>query len=314
VTPPPTAWIVTTVEELGAVADAVRVTVALHDGLQLAGVNADAVTPVGRTVVILKVTAVDTPAVRVAVAVSTPPAPPPVIARVAGVAARLKLNAAAVTVKVKVAVLVTPPPTAWIVITVDELGAVAEAVNVTVAEQLGLQLVGVNAEAVTPDGSTVVILNVTGVVVPAVRVAVAVSTPPAPPPVIARVEGVAARLKLKPAAVTVKVNVAVWVTPPPTACIVIMVDELGAVADAVSVTVALQDGLQLAGVNTLAVTPVGNAVVMLNVTAVETPAVRVAVAVSTPPAPPPVIARVEGVAARLKLNAAAVTVNVKVVV
>jgi hypothetical protein len=92
------------VEEPGAVADAVRVTVALHVGLQLAGVNALAVTPDGRTVVILKVTAVDTPAVSVAVAVSTPPAPPPVIARVDGVAARLKLKAAAVTVKVKVAV------------------------------------------------------------------------------------------------------------------------------------------------------------------------------------------------------------------
>jgi hypothetical protein len=95
---------VITVDELGAVADAVRVTVALQDGLQLAGVNADAVTPVGRAVVMLNVTAVDTPAVSVAVAVSTPPAPPPVIARVAGVAARLKLNATAATVKVKVAV------------------------------------------------------------------------------------------------------------------------------------------------------------------------------------------------------------------
>src|SRR5467141_4491260 len=99
--------------------------------------------------------------------------------------------------------------------TVDELGAVADAVNVTVAEQLGLQLVGVNTEAVTPDGRAVVILKVTADGTPAVRVAVAVSTPPAPPPVMARVEGVAARLKLNPAAVTVRVNVAVLVTPPP---------------------------------------------------------------------------------------------------
>jgi hypothetical protein len=200
------------------------------------------------------------------------------------------------------------------VITVDELGAMADAVNVTVAEQLGLQLAGVNTEAVTPDGRAVVILNVTADGTPAVSVAVAVSTPPAPPPVMARVDGVAARLKLKAAAVTVKVKVAVWVTPPPTACIVIMVDELGAVAEAVNVTVALQDGLQLAGVKAEAVTPVGRVVVMLKVTAVETPAVNVAVAVSTPPAPPPVIARVEGVAARLKLNPAAVTVKVKVAV
>src|SRR6266436_3923589 len=101
-----------TVEELGAVAEAVRVTVALQDGLQLAGVNAEAVTPVGRAVVILNVTAVVVPAVRVAVAVSTPPAPPPVMARVEGVAARLKLNPAAVTANVNVAVLVTRPSTA----------------------------------------------------------------------------------------------------------------------------------------------------------------------------------------------------------
>ncbi len=100
------------VVEPGAVADAVRVTVAEQDGLQLAGVNTLAVTPVGRTVVMLKVTAVVTPATKVAVAVSTPPAAPPTIVRVAGVAARLKLNAAGVTTRLKVAVRVTPPPTA----------------------------------------------------------------------------------------------------------------------------------------------------------------------------------------------------------
>jgi hypothetical protein len=197
---------------------------------------------------------------------------------------------------------------------VDELGAVADAVRVTVALHVGLQLAGAKADAVTPVGRAVVMLKVTGVVAPAVRVAVAVSTPPAAPPVIASVDGVAARLKLKPAGVTVRVNVAVCVTPPPTAWIVMTVDELGAVAEAVNVTVAEHDGLQLAGVNALAVTPVGRAVVMLKVTAVETPAVNVAVAVSMPPAPPAAIDRVEGVAARLKLNAAAVTVNVNVAV
>ena len=103
----------------------------------------------------------------------------------------------------------TPPPTAWIVRTVDDAGAVADAVKVTVALHVGEQLAGVNALAVTPVGRAVVILNVTGVVVPAVKVAVAVSTPPAAPPVIARVAGVAARLKLKPAVDTFRVKVAV---------------------------------------------------------------------------------------------------------
>ncbi len=155
------------------------------------------------------VTAVVTPATKVAVAVSTPPAAPPTIVRVAGVAARLKLNAAGVTTRLKVAVRVTPPPTAWMVIVVVEPGAVADAVKVTVAEHVGLQLAGVNALAVTPVGRAVVMLKVTAVVTPATRVAVAVSTPPAPPPTIVSVAGVAARLKSKPAGVTTKLKVAV---------------------------------------------------------------------------------------------------------
>jgi hypothetical protein len=61
---------------------------------------------------------------------------------------------------------------------------------------------------------------------------------------------------------------------------VIVVVDPGAVADAVKVTVAEHVGLQLAGLNALAVTPVGNMVVILNVTALGTPATRVAVAVS----------------------------------
>src|SRR6266704_3589543 len=302
------------VVEPGAVADAVRVTVAEHDGLQLAGVNTLAETPVGSTVVILNVTAVVTPATRVADAVSTPPAAPPTIVKVAGVAARLKSKPAGVTTRLKVAVRVTPPPTAWIVIVVVEPGAVADAVRVTVAEQDGLQLAGVNALAVTPVGSTVVMLKVTAVVTPATRVADAVSTPPAAPPTIVKVAGVAARLKSKPAGVTTRLKVAVRVTPPPTAWIVIVVVEAGAVADAVKVTVAEHDGLQLAGVNTLAETPVGSTVVILKVTAVVTPAISVAVAVSIPPAEPPTTVRVAGVAARLKSNAAGVTTRLKVAV
>src|SRR5439155_26328175 len=233
------------VVEPGAVGAAVKVTVAEHVGLQLAGVKALAVTPVGSAVVMLKVTAVVVPATSVAVAVSTPPAPPPVIDRVAGVAARLKSKPAGVTTRLKVAVFVTPPPTAWIVIVVVEPGAVADVVNVTVAEQVGLQLAGVKALAVTPVGSAVVMLKVTAVETPETRVAVAVSTPPAAPAVIVRVAGVAARLKLKAAGVTTRLKVAVLVTPPPTAWIVIVVVEPGAVADAVNVTVAEQVGLQL---------------------------------------------------------------------
>ncbi len=81
---------------------------------------------------------------------------------------------------------------------VEDAGAVAEAVKVTVALHVGLQGLLENAEAVTPLGRAVRILKVTGEVTPEVKVAVAVSTPPAPPSVIDRVDGEAARLKLKP--------------------------------------------------------------------------------------------------------------------
>jgi hypothetical protein len=95
------------------------------------------------------------------------------------------------------------------VISVDDAGAFFAAVNVTVALQVGLQGLFVNAEAVTPVGRTVRILNVTGLVVAlALRVAVAVSTPPAAPSVIDKDAGLAARVKSKNPETT-KVNVAV---------------------------------------------------------------------------------------------------------
>jgi hypothetical protein len=82
--------------------------------------------------------------------------------------------------------------------TVEETGAVADAVRVTVAEQVGLHGLFENVEAVTPVGSVVSIVNVTGVVVaPVARVAVAVSTPPAAPSVIDSVDGDAASVKSK---------------------------------------------------------------------------------------------------------------------
>src|SRR5207249_9794933 len=180
-----------TVEDAGALAAAVKVTVALHVGLQGLFVNADAVTPVGRVVRILNVTGVVVaPVAKVAVAVSTPPAAPGVMVNVDGDAASVKSKKPETT-KVNVAVRVTAgvPPLAWIVMTVEEAGAVADAVKVTVAEQVGLHGLLVNADAVTPDGRAVRILKVTGAVVPEVRVAVAVSTPPAAPSVMVRVAG-----------------------------------------------------------------------------------------------------------------------------
>jgi hypothetical protein len=73
-------------------------------------------------------------------------------------------------------------------------------VNVTVAIHVGLQGLFVNADAVTPVGRAVKMLNVTGAVVVEVRVAVAVSMPPAPPSVIDNDDGEAARVNAKAAA------------------------------------------------------------------------------------------------------------------
>jgi hypothetical protein len=199
------------VDEAGALAAAVKVTVALHVGLHGLLLNAEAVTPVGSTVRILNVTdEVVALAFRVAVAVSTPPTAPSVIDRLAGLAARVKSKKPETTnVNVAEWVRTGEPPVAWIVITVEDAGAFAAAVKVTVAEHVGLQGLLENTEAVTPLGRAVRILNVTGLVVAlALRVAVAVSTPPAAPSVIDRLAGLAARVKSKNPETT-RVNVAV---------------------------------------------------------------------------------------------------------
>ena len=198
-----------TVVEAGAVAEAVRVTVALQAGLHGLLLNAEAVTPVGRAVTRLKVTGEVTPEVSVVAAVSTPPGAPSVIASVEGLAVRVKLKVVMTRVNVAVCVTAGVPPVAWIVITVEDAGALEAAVNVTVALQVGLHGLLLNAEAVTPVGRAVRMLNVTDVVVaPVTSVAVAVSTPPIPPAVIARLNGLAASVKSKKPETT-RVNVAV---------------------------------------------------------------------------------------------------------
>ena len=57
-TPPPTAWIVTVVVKKGAVAEAVRETVAEHVGLQGLFAKREAVTPRGRADAMLNVTVI----------------------------------------------------------------------------------------------------------------------------------------------------------------------------------------------------------------------------------------------------------------
>ena len=98
---------------------------------------------------------------------------------------------------------------AWIVITVVDASALEAAVSVTVALHVGLHGLLLKAEAVTPVGRAVKILNVTGeVVADAFSVAVAVSTPPEAPGVMVKVDGDAASVKSKkPETTSVKVEV-----------------------------------------------------------------------------------------------------------
>src|SRR2546425_7653191 len=82
----------------------------------------------------------------------------------------------------------------------------------SVAEHVGLQGLLVNTDAVTPDGSAVSMVKVTGAVVaPAVRVAVAISKEPAAASVIDNVAGLPAIVKKTPVCTT-REKVAVRVT------------------------------------------------------------------------------------------------------
>ncbi len=263
----------------------------------------------------LKVTATETPDNSVAEAVSTRPALPPTITRVDGAAARLKSKGPCSTTSVNVTVRVKPPPIACIVITVVELGAVADAEKTRVVEQVGLQVCGEFRLPLTPEGNGVGRLNLMGVVIPDTRVALALSIPREPPVRIVRDAGVATRLKSNaPPLVTTSAKIAILVKPPPVAWIVRVVLARVAVADAVRVIAAEQVGLQVEGVNALAVTPIGSGVVMLKLTGVVILDTRVADAVSTPPAPPVTIVSVAGAVARLKSEVQLQTAKLKVVV
>ena len=92
---------------------------------------------------------------------------------------------------------------------VEDAGAFAAAVRVTVAEQVGLHGLFVKADAVTPVGSVVTMLKVSGeVVADAFSVAVVVSIAPAAPSVMDNVAGLAANVKSKkPDTTSVKVAV-----------------------------------------------------------------------------------------------------------
>jgi hypothetical protein len=215
VTPPPAPWMVMVWIPTGAVVPTEKVTVRLplpSSPLQLEGL---AVTPVGRPMTV-KLTEVAGPAVRHArtVVVVLPPCVT-VLDEGSAETAKSNAGAGASMVRVNVAVLVTPPPVPWMVMVWVPTGALVPTEMVTAwlrSPSSQLQLEGL---AVTPVGRPTM-PKLTLAVGPAVchaRTVVVVL----PPCVTVLDEGSAEMEKSNAAAgaVTVRVNVAVLVTPPP---------------------------------------------------------------------------------------------------
>ena len=93
-------------------------------------------------------------------------------------------------------------------------------------------------------------------------------------------------MKVKPVAPTLKLNVVVAVVVPLVPVTVIVVVPVVAVVDALNAAETLQFGVQVGGLGVkTTLTPLGNAE-RLKVTGAATPAVRVALRVSVPAAPP----------------------------
>jgi len=107
-----------------------------------------------------------------------------VIDNVAGVAWTVKANVVATTVRLKVVVAVVAPDvpvTVMVVVPVVAVGEAEKAAETLQGDGDGVQVGGFGVKTtLTPEGSAER-LNVTGAAVPAVRVALRVSVPAAPP-------------------------------------------------------------------------------------------------------------------------------------
>ena len=164
--------------------------------------------------------------------------------------------------------------------------AVAVAEKAAETLQFGVHVGGLGVKTtLTPDGRAER-LKVTGAAVPAVRVALRVSAPDAPPCVIDNVAGVAWTVNAKVVVTTVRLNVVLAVVEPLVPVTVIVVVPVAAVAVAEKAADTLHVGVHVGGLGVkMTLTPLGSAE-RLNVTGAAVPAVRVALRVSVPAAPP----------------------------
>ena len=164
-----------------AVAVAEKAADTLHVGVHVGGFGVNTtVTPEG-SAERLNVTGAATPAVRVADKVSVPAVPPCVIDNVAGVAWTVNANVVATTVRLKVVVAVVVPLVPVTVTVVVPVAAVAVAENAADTLQVGVQVGGFGVKTTLTPLGRAERLKVTGAATPAVRVALRVSVPAAPP-------------------------------------------------------------------------------------------------------------------------------------
>ena len=246
--PPPVPVIVTVTGPSGAVAVAQNWSVNISG---LPGTTVDViVTPVGSPVA-LNVTAPVKPPLRVIVRV-VEPHPPRGTVTFVGFTESEKLGA--FTVSAMLAVRVSPPPVPLTTRAAGPVVAVLEAVRVSAVVfavvDVGLKL------AVTPAGKPATV-NATLPVNPPVRAIVIVSVPLAPK-LIARLVGLAD--SEKSGAFTVRLIVAVCVSPPPVPVTVIVAGPAAAVLEAEKVSVLLVPVVEV-GLKA-AVTPAGNPLIV----------------------------------------------------
>jgi hypothetical protein len=211
------------------------------------------------------------------------------------------------TVRLKVALRVRLPPVPLTVTFTVPVVAALEAASVRVL--LVPVVDGGLKVAVTPLGNPVA-LKATLLVNPPVRVIVIVLAPLAPRFTV-KLAGLAESVKsVGGGALTVRINVAPRVSPPPEPLMVMLVIPVAAVLDAASVSALLPPVVEV-GLN-VAVTPLGNPLA-LRATELVKPPVRVIVIVLAP-LEPRFMVRVEGEADNVKSGGgAALTVRLRVV-
>jgi len=275
-------------------------------------VDGAAVTPVGNPVSEMPTVPLNPFTAATDTAVDCPKAPV-VRLRLVGLIVSVKSagGGAAVTTNLIVAVCDNDPDVPVNVIVLELAAALAAALNVTLCGVPALTVSDAGF-AVTPAGNPA-IATLTAELNPLIALTETEAESPAPPLVIFTVEGLTSSEKSFAAAVTTSVTVAVWLKDPDVPVNVIVLELAAALVAAVNVTLCGVPALTVSD-DGLAVTPAGNPEIA-TLTPALNPLIALTETVAAPPAPPPVIFTVDGLAANEKSGGgAAATVTATVAV